>query len=283
MTTTSLDFSRKPDLLPLAGLVRALQGVAAPAGVQYFLMGATARDLMLQHAHNIEAKRLTVDVDVAVMVRDWDAFEALRTALISGGDFVPRPGPATHRFRFKGGLPLDIVPFGGIERSDRTIAWPPDHQTVYDCFGAREAFIRSVTVLLPDNVQLRVAPIPALALLKVTAWHDRKYTHPGRDASDLLLYLKSYLDCGNLDRATSEHQDLFDAEDYDYGAASARLLGRDLVTFLDGAAIRRVLEILLHEADEEGPLLLARQSGIDLETARRLIEVFCYELAGHAQ
>jgi hypothetical protein len=88
---------------------------------------------------------------------------------------------------------------------------------------------------------------------------------------------------GNLDRATSEHQDLFDAEDYDYGAASARLLGRDLVTFLDGAAIRRVLEILLHEADEEGPLLLARQSGIDLETARRLIEVFCYELAGHAQ
>ena len=66
----------------------------------------------------------------------------------------------------------------------------------------------------------------------MTAWHDRKYTYPGLDAPDLVLYLKSYLDCGNLDRATSEHQDLFNAEAYDFEAAGARLLARDLVSFL---------------------------------------------------
>lgn len=281
MTTTSLDLSQKPDLLPLAGLVRALQAIAAPAGVEFFLMGAAARDLMVRHAHNIEPKRLTEDVDIAVMVRDWDTFEALRTGMIASGDFAPRPGPATHRLRFKDGMPLDIVPFGGIERADRTIAWPPDHQTVYDCFGAREAFAASVEVLLPEGVHLRVASIPALALLKVTAWHDRKYTHPGRDAPDLLLYLKTYLDCGNLDRATSEHRDLFDAETYDYEAAGARLLARDLAKVLDAAAIQRVLQILSPEADEDGPLLLAHQSGMDFETAPRLVAACCDELAGH--
>jgi hypothetical protein len=33
--------------------------------------------------------------------------------------------------------------------------------------------------------------------------------------ADLLLYLKTYLDCGYLDRATSELRDLFDAETFD--------------------------------------------------------------------
>jgi predicted nucleotidyltransferase len=51
------------------------------------------------------------------------------------------------------------VPFGGIERADRTIAWPPDRQTIYDCFGAREAFDTTMVVLLSRGVQLRVASI----------------------------------------------------------------------------------------------------------------------------
>ena len=85
----------------------------------------------------------------------------------------------------------------------------------------------------------------------------------------------------NLDRATSEHQDLFNAEAYDYEAAGARLLARDLVKQLfDQDAVRRVLEILLLEAVEGGPLLLAQQPGFPLETARRLVGAFCDELAG---
>jgi len=279
MTATSLDFSQKPDLLPLARVAGALQAVAAPMNIEYFLMGAAARDLLLRHAHNIQPSRLTEDVDFAVMVGDWNAFEALRSALVAGGDFNSRPGPATHRLRHSSGLPLDIVPFGGIERADRTIAWPPDHAEVFDCFGAREAFDVSLTVLLPERVRLQVAPIPALALLKVTAWQDRKHTHPGRDAPDLLLYLRKYLDCGNLDRATSDHPDLFASEDFDYEMAGARLLARDLLKLFDATGIQRVLAILLPEADEDGTLLLAGQSGIDLETARRLVEAFCDELA----
>ena len=194
MTGISHDFSNEPDLRPLAEIVAALQAVAQPAGIDFFLMGAAARDLMLQHAYGIEIGRQTEDVDFAIMVGDWNAFATLRDALIASGEFMARPGPATHRLRHSKGLPLDIVPFGGIERADRTIAWPPDQETVFDCFGAREAFAASVWVKLPDSAQVRVATIPALALLKVTAWQDRKYTHPGRDAADLLLYLRSYMD-----------------------------------------------------------------------------------------
>jgi len=40
-----LDFSAKPELRGLARVVGALQAVAAPLGVEFFLMGAAARDL----------------------------------------------------------------------------------------------------------------------------------------------------------------------------------------------------------------------------------------------
>lgn len=271
----SLDLSQKADLVPLAQVVGSLQRVAQPMDVDFFLMGAAARDVMLRHVHSIEPGRQTQDVDFAVMVPGWESFAALRAALVESGDFSERPGPATHRLRHQGGLPLDIVPFGGIERADRTIAWPPDQTTVFDCFGAREAFNATVSVRLPQAVTARVASIPALALLKVTAWQDRKHSHPGRDADDLLLYLRSYMDCDNIDRAARDHGDLFMAEDYDHEATGARLLGRDIALLLDKPALERLLGILTPQTDTQGPLLLAKQSGLDLEKARRLIEAVC--------
>ncbi len=278
MTDTSLDLSSQIDLRPLAQIVCALQAAAQPAGVDFFLIGATARNLMLQYAHNIAPQRQTEDVDFAVMVNDWAAFAKLRDALIAGGEFSTHPNAALHQLRHQTGLPLDIVPFGAIERPDRTIAWPPDQSIVFDCFGAREAFNASVLTLLPDAITVRVATIPALALLKISAWQDRKYTHAGKDAADLLLYLRSYMDCGTLNRAARDHVDLFTAGDYDHEVAGARLLGRDVVLLLDKRAIRRVVQILAPQADAQGQLLMASQSGVDLEHSRRLIAAFCDEL-----
>lgn len=280
----SLDFSQKIDLIPLASVVSSLHAVAHPLGIDYFLLGAAARDLMLRYAHNIDPSRLTMDVDFAVSVPDWRAFESLRSALLAAGEFIDRPGSTLHRLRhITTGLPLDIVPFGGVEHADRTISWPPDHHTVFDCFGAKEAFEASISVQLPHNATLRVASIPALALLKITAWEDRKRSHPGRDAGDLLLYTRTYLDCGNVERAADEHSDLFSAEDFDYERAGAQLLGRDIANLLDKQSIEHVLSILLPQADTEGALLLSQQSGLDLEHGRRLIEALCDGLSDNLQ
>jgi len=274
----SLDFSNKNDLIGLAHLVRALQAVAQPRGIHFFLMGAAARDLMLRHAHGIETGRLTEDADFAVMVRDWSAFHDLRTGLVAGREFTARPGPATHRLRHRGGTSLDIVPFGGVERKDRTLAWPPDSAAVFDCFGMKEAFDASVTVLLPEGVHLEVAPVPALTVLKVCAWQDRKHTHPGRDAPDLLLFLRHYMDCEGFDRVASEHPDLFETTDFDHVETGVRLLARDIASLIGGLGVARLLHIVVPEADEGGGMLLAQQSGLDLERARRLLDVLCDEL-----
>ncbi len=275
----SPDFSDKAELLGLARLVRALRRVAEPLGVEFFMIGAAARDLMVRYAHGVETSRATQDADFAVMVRDWSTYEALRSGLIARGEFSARSGPATHRLRHASGYPLDIVPFGGVERPDRTYAWPPDHGEVLDCFGMKEAFAASALVGLPEGVSVKVAPISAQAVLKIVAWQDRKYTYPGRDAIDLFLFFRHYMDLGNFDRASSDHPDLFEAADFDLVEAGVRLLARDMAPLLGRTGVERLLSILVPEADEMGGLLLAKQSGLQLEHARRLLDVLCSELA----
>lgn len=273
------DLSAKPELQPLAEVVRPLQEEAARLDAQLFLMGAAARDVLLLHVYGIDTKRLTEDMDFGVMVRDWTTFDALRQALLAGGAFEARHKDATHKLWYRSGRPLDIVPFGGVERPDRTLAWPPEEQTVFDCFGMREAMASGHEVRLPGGVSIRVASVPALALLKVTAWQDRKLTHPGRDASDLMLYLGHYLDCDMYDHAARYYPDVFDAPDFEHEVAGARILGRDLRQLLDEAATARVLAILQPEADEQGARLLAQQSRLQTGLAMRMIAGLCEGLS----
>ncbi len=275
MKNMLFDLSAKLELQPLAEVVRRLQMEAAKLGAQVFLMGAAARDVMLLHAYGIDTMRLTEDMDFGVMVRDWATFEALRKALLANGAFEARSKDATHKLWYKSGKPLNIVPFGGVERPNRTLAWPPSEQTVVDCFGMQEAMQSGNNVRLPGGGSLLVASLPALALLKVTAWQDRKFTHPGRDAGDLMLYLRHYLDCDKYDHAAQYYPDLFEAPDYVHEVASARLLGRDLRQLLDEAATERMLQILQPEADEQGQRLLAQQSRLDTSLAVTLIEGLC--------
>lgn len=275
MKNMLFDLSAKPELQPLADVVRPLQQEAAKLGTQVFLMGAAARDVMLLYVYGIDTMRLTEDMDFGVMVRDWATFEALRQALLDGGAFEARSKDATHKLWHKSGKPLDIVPFGGVERPNRTLAWPPSEQTVFDCFGMQEAMRSGHDVRLPGGGRLLVASLPALALLKVTAWQDRKFIHPGRDAGDLMLYLRHYLDCDRYDHAARYYPELFEAPDYAHEVASARLLGRDLRQLLDEPAVERVLQILQPEADDEGQRLLAQQSRLDAGLAVTMIAGLC--------
>lgn len=281
MNDTSIDLSNKPDLKPLAAVVKALQPVTTALSLRFFLMGAAARDLMLRHTYGIKTKRETKDVDLAVMVETWDDFANLRQALTVSGEFFAPSGPALHKLRHASTkLPLDIVPFGGIERADRTIAWPPTQDEVFDCFGAKEeALAASVEVLLPEGVKVLAASIPALVLLKITAWRDRKLTHPGRDAFDLALYMRNYMECGNTDRAATEHQDLYAVADYDHEATGSRLLGRDIATLLDPEAVSRILNILFPEAEVDGVRLLVQQSSMEPGHGCRLVSTLCQGLA----
>lgn len=82
-----------------------------------------------------------------------------------------------------------------------------------------------------------------------------------------------------MGHAATEHGDLFEQDDYDHEATSAQLLGRDMTHLLDEDAMEKMLEILMPEIDANGSLLLAKQTGLELEHGRRLVSALREGLA----
>lgn len=272
-----LDLSDRPVLQPLARVLAAVQ--RAGGETRFVVIGAAARDLLLVHAGGIEAQRATEDTDLAVAVRTWDEFMCLRTALLkSEGCVAGRP---LHQLWLDDHR-LDIVPFGGVERADRTIAWPTEGAEVMNVLGLSEAMATAIEVRLPGDVVTRIASVPALAALKIWAWADRKYTMPGKDAPDIWMLLRHYADAGNHDRLYGpEGEAVLAAFEFDLDRAGAWLLGRDVKAILASGpepsdAIKRLETILLPEIDADGALrLVAQMPGWDRERQLALLTAFC--------
>jgi predicted nucleotidyltransferase len=224
---SSLDLSDRAVLGLLAELLAAVRAAAGETSL--LLIGAAARDLLLVHAHGIDPERATEDTDVALAVDGWDDFQRLREALVRSGQFTADGPP--HRL-WHGDQRLDIVPFGGVERSDRSIEWPTEGREVMS--------------------------------VKIWAWKDRMYSAPGKDASDIWMFLRHYANAGNEDRLYAEEGEALAAHAFDLDKAGAWLLGRDARAVLaHGPDTLRSLEsldaILSPEIDPDGPLRLVTQ------------------------
>lgn len=121
--------------------------------------------------------------------------------------------------------------------------------------GFGEAYASSMDVRLNEGLVVKVASLAGLALLKLIAWSDRQYE---RDAQDLGLIMKHYLDAGNQKRVYTEGGDCSDLldEDFDYEKASAHVLGRDLSRLVTRQS-RTVIEQALANEDQLGVGTLA--------------------------
>ena len=67
MTNTLLDLSGKIDKVTVSALIRIHQ-ILSSIGIPFFVVGATARDILLDVSHGIGSKRATVDIDIAVFI-----------------------------------------------------------------------------------------------------------------------------------------------------------------------------------------------------------------------
>jgi len=257
---------------------------AAP-GVDFLLVGAVARDVLLSYAHGIPLARATEDMDLALAITDWDAFEALRRSLLDSSIF--QITSLYYRLRHRSGILVDLIPFGGVERPDGSIAWPPEYAHVLDVLGFAEARESAVEVRLPGHHIMHVVALPMLAVLKILAWADRHWRAPLKDAADLFAILTWYLDAGQDERLYSEAAHLLEDPSFDYRVAGAWLAGHDARVLVDrhsqrpGLIIEKLTTVLRQETDIEGPLRLAAEArGIDPEYARRLLTAFLAGFSG---
>ena len=280
MKSTLLDFSRRAELGLHATVVADVQAAAEPLGLAPMIVGAFARDLHLVYAHGIATQRLTDDIDLALAVPDWLAFERLHGRLVASGAFKASP-TAAHRLRHRTGLPIDVVPFGSIEGNDRTIAWPPRGEIVMDVFGFREAELAASDVVLTNGVRARLASLPALALLKLVCWKDRHYQAPRKDSHDLMLIVTHYLDARNQARLFDDFAAWTQEDDFDYERAGTRMLGHDMRSLLSEAGLERVANLLAEQSNPLEPAVLPTEmDGANPARASALLRAVLVGLIG---
>ena len=202
--------------LPLEpGVLRVIAAVQAGAqsqGVEPLLVGAAARDLLLVHVYGQRVRRATKDVDFAVAVASWEAFEQLQEHLVREHGFVDDPSQK-QRLTFKAegdgaGTTIDLVPFGeDLQVNQKALLWPPEMDVYMTVSGFEEALGSAQLVELEEGLQVKVASLAGLTILKLFAWGDRRL-RDNKDAVDLQTLMRSYGAAGNFDRMTDSDQAL---------------------------------------------------------------------------
>lgn len=245
-TITSAQFSIKPSEVRTKCL-SVLSDAFSNLGIEYFVVGAAARDLIMENVFGIRSPRATLDVDIAIFIENWDEFYMVRRYLEKHHHYQD-VNNSIHRLQSALYGKLDMIPFGGIEGGSRQADWPPEYSTIIDLTGFKEAFADAVRIEVIPQTFVQVASLAGLALLKLNAWAER--THLSKDAHDLAFIMLNYIDAGNSERFYEEESDLL-IENFDYACASARLLGRDIVSLIKKEHRNKFLNFIVSKLQPE--------------------------------
>ena len=254
---------------------------ASKLGLQTFMVGATARIILLEHVHGLPPSRATRDIDFAFAVESWEQYQKLKQHLSSKPSFtllehikhrlIFKPTGETHSYE------VDLIPFGGVESHDQTIAWPPDMSIIMNVVGYNDVNAAAVHVEVEPGLVVPIASLPGIAVLKIFAWLDRGVDDP-KDAFDLVTLLRQYHEAGNLDRIYEEAPEELEKSDYDIELTGAWLLGMDASALTSPITISKLNALLSDPSltnrlvTDMAKALRARDDAI--EYARALLEQF---------
>lgn len=250
----------------LVELLRKLTDSFNKMGREFYVIGATARDIIMQQLLDTESRRRTKDLDIAIAIPDWDTFEQVKQKLIADG--FEKSTDMQQRF-FYGEYELDIVPYGVVAKEDDNIYWPPEEVVAMSVKGFDEVLSEAITVSIDDEFKVKIASLHGLFLLKFNAWLDRN-AKTSKDAEDMSFILSNYF-MANLDREM--HQEVYDWENFDEYIVGGYWLAHDLVALLDVNQLNYYKEVVKEELVKEGKSRLFNQMiessyGLKYETVR---------------
>ncbi len=257
MNKNLLDLSGKIDELTVS-IYETIARIMDSSGIKYFIVGASARDMILSHGYGIRTMRATVDIDIGIQVSNWEDYKKLCDDLIETGEF--NKSKEAQRLLFNNNTPIDFIPFGNIETQGNQITWLPEDDVVLNVIGFEEAYQNAIIVRLRSDpvLDIPVASLTGLTILKLISFQDRS-SRSNADAQDLVFIIDHYLETGNQDRLYEENQDMLEEEDFTLPVASARLLGRDIAKIVNENIKNKLLEILENETNDSSNFRLLSQ------------------------
>ena len=260
----------------LVELLRRLTDSFSKMDKEFYVIGATARDIIMQQLLDTASSRRTKDLDIAIAIPDWNTFEQVKQNLIDDG--FKKSRHMRQRF-FYGEYELDIVPYGIVAKEDGNIYWPPEEEIAMSVKGFDEVLSEAITVSIDNGFKVKIASLHGLFLLKFNAWLDRN-AKTSKDAEDLSFIFSNYF-LANLEREI--HQEVYDWENFDDYIVGGYWLAYDIVALLNKEQLCYYKEVIEGELakEEESRLInqiIENSYGLKYETVRdtwqALVDVF---------
>ena len=260
----------------LVELLRRLTDSFSKMDKEFYVIGATARDIIMQQLLDTASSRRTKDLDIAIAIPDWNTFEQVKQNLIDDG--FKKSRHMRQRF-FYGEYELDIVPYGIVAKEDGNIYWPPEEEIAMSVKGFDEVLSEAITVSIDNDFKVKIASLHGLFLLKFNAWLDRN-AKTSKDAEDMSFIFSNYF-LANLEREI--HQEVYDWENFDDYIVGGYWLAYDIVALLNKEQLCYYKEVIEGELakEEESRLInqiIENSYGLKYETVRdtwqALVDVF---------
>ncbi|MBM3702520.1 MAG: hypothetical protein FJW63_05990 [Actinobacteria bacterium] len=225
MKNILIDISGKIDSSYIS-TIKEIKKVTDSLNISFFIVGALARDIIMEYFYEIKTPRITIDIDLGIKVSSWNRFEKLINTLEKSRNF--KKLKEKHRILYNN-IIIDIVPFGGISGKNERIIWPPENEVTMSVRGFNEVYNYSTLVRLQNNpkLEVKISTLPGLAILKLFAWRDN-FPNRSKDAEDLLFIMKNYENAGIFEKLYESELQLLESEDFDNQVAGIVLLGKEM-------------------------------------------------------
>ena len=228
----------KVEILAEAGMIFGEQGI------EFYLVGATARDINIAHKQHTASSRRTNDIDIAIMLNDEAAFTKVKEALLQSGNFTAHSTEAIKLY-YKHKVEVDLLPFGDIENEYGEVEIKQPHLIInLPAFKELAAYVTPIDV---DGITLNVCPIEGIILLKLLAQNDKpKRT---KDIADIEYFIEHYF-IMHTDEVYDMYTDIInvyaDEQEAFQPLVGSRIIGRKMAMLIatNAALTERIKTIL---------------------------------------
>jgi predicted nucleotidyltransferase len=247
------------DIDPVVGeMLLVIEKVFKSLDINFYVVGAIARDLQLAKRPQSVSLRKTNDVDLAIMVGTEEDFYIIKETLLNTGYFKGHSSEPIKLF-YKEAIELDLLPFGGIQNTEYETTLHKPKLFVMDMPGFKEALQHTDEIIIDEKLKLKVCSLEGLVILKLFAFANK----PDRtkDIIDIDHIISAYFELCSDDIYDSymDVMEMYDTVNPHYlSLISAHVIGRKIKVILssDTWLINRLADALAKRPTPDWAALL---------------------------
>lgn len=226
MSTYRINFKQLHQRPDFSEMLAALERGFKEFHIDFYLVGAVARDVWMTAINEIPPSRITRDIDFAVFIEDKGTFEGLKRYLIEIEHFKPsKENPFV--LLWQGRMQVDLLPFGNIEVENAKVSFEGTGLTSLNMPGFMEIYENGLPeVELEKKHRFKFCTLPGIVILKLIAWEDRPEIRRD-DLKDILTILTHFFEM-YTEQIYEHHSDLFGDDDFGLNLIAARVMGREM-------------------------------------------------------